>query len=140
MKKIIFIALITCLLSNTNAFSQTVNLPADSVASLLCNKWEVNYAMVGNMKIGKMPGATEINYEFNKDNTFLMTSNDPKDKTKGTWAYDEKKKVIRLTVNGRSNTTIISLKAGELMMLADTKEATPGDPMEIKLVYKIKVK
>ena len=92
--------------------------------------------MMGNMKIGRIPGATEINYEFNKDKTFLITSNDPKDKTKGIWAYDPKKKIIKLTINGKSNASIISLKAGEFIMLADTKEATPDDPMEIKLVYK----
>src|SRR5690606_8445841 len=140
MKKIIFIGLLTLLLSNTNSFSQTIDLPADSITTLLCKKWEVDYAMMGNMKIGRIPGATEINYEFNKDNTFLMTSNDPKDKTKGTWAYDTKKKTIKLTINGKSNTRIISSKEGEFIMLADTKEATPDDPMKIKLVYKIKTK
>lgn len=140
MNKIIFIGLLTLLLSNTNSFSQTIDLPTDSITTLLCKRWEVDYAMMGNMKIGRIPGATEINYDFNKDKTFLMTSNDPKDKTKGTWAYDPKKKIIKLTINGKSNTTIISLKEGEFIMLADTKESTPDDPMEIKLVYKIKAK
>lgn len=95
---------------------------------------------MGGMKIERIPGATEINYEFNKDNTFLMTSNDPKDRTKGTWSFDPKKKIIRLTINGNSKMNIISIKEGELIMLADTKEATPGDPMELKLYYKIKAK
>ncbi len=140
MKKFICITNISFFLLSTNSFSQTINLSADSIATLLCKKWEVDYAMMGNMKIGKIPGATEINYEFNMDKTFLMTSKDPKDKTKGTWAYDTKKKIIKLTVNGKSNTSIISLKEGELIILADTKEATPDDPMEIKLVYKIKTK
>ena len=140
MKKFICIIFISFLLLSTNSFSQTINLSTDSITTLLCKKWEVDYAMMGNMKIGRIPGATEINYEFNKDKTFLLTSKDPKDKTKGTWAYDTKKKIIKLTVNGKSNTTIISLKEGELIILADTKEATPDDPMEIKLVYKIKTK
>jgi hypothetical protein len=140
MKKIIFISIISFLLLSTNSFSQKIDLPTDSIATLLCKKWEVNYAMMGNMKIGKIPGATEINYEFNKDNTFLMTSNDHKDKTKGTWVYEIKKKIIKLTVNGKSNTSIVTLKEGELIILANTKEATPDDPMEIKLVYKIKTK
>jgi hypothetical protein len=140
MKKFICISLISFLLLSTNSFSQTINLSADSISTLLCKKWEVDYAMMGNMKIGRIPGATEINYEFNKDKTFLMTSNDPKDTKKGTWAYDTKKKIIKLTVNGKSNTSIISLKEGEFIILADTKEATPDDPMEIKVVYKIKTK
>lgn len=140
MKKISLIVIITLLFSNTKSLGQTINLSADSITTVLCKKWQVDYAIMGGMKIGRIPGATEINYEFNKDKTFLMTSNDPKDKTKGTWAYDTKKKIIKLIINGKSNTSIISLKEGELMMLADTKEATPDDPMEIKLVYKIKTK
>ena len=138
MKKFICICIIA-LISSTTSFGQTINMTADSIETLLCRKWEVDYAMMGEMKIGRIPGATEINYEFNKDKTFIMTSNDSKEKTKGTWTYDLKKKLIRLTVNGKSNTSIISLKDNELIMLADTKEATPDDPMEIKLVYKIKV-
>lgn len=140
MKKFIFIGIITLLLSNTKSFSQTINLSADSITTLLCKNWEVDYALMGNIKIGRIPGAPEINYEFSKNKTFLMTSNDPKDKTKGTWAYDTKKKIIKLTVNGKSNANIISLKEGEFVILADTKKATPDDPMEIKLVYKIKTK
>lgn len=50
-------------------------------------KWEVDYTKMGTIKIGRIPGADEINYEFNKDKTFLITSNDPKDKTKGTWEH-----------------------------------------------------
>jgi len=92
MKKFICITIISFFLLSMNSFSQTINLSADSIATLLCKKWEVDYAMMGNMKIGKIPGATEINYEFNMDKTFLMTSKDPKDKTKGTWAYDTKRK------------------------------------------------
>lgn len=138
MKKFIVAGIITLFLSGTKSFSQTINLPADSMTTLLCKKWEVDYALMGDMKIRRIPGATEINYEFNKDKTFVITSNDPNDKTKGTWAYDTKKKIIKLTINGRSNVSIISLKEGEFMMLADTKEATPDDPMEIKVVYKIK--
>ncbi len=123
-----------------NSYSQSINVPVDSIPSMLCKKWEANYAMMGGMNIGKIPGATEISYEFNKDKTFVITSKDPKDKTKGAWGYDPKSKSIKLTVNGKSNTRIISLKEGELVMLADTKEATPDDPMEIKIVYKQKTK
>lgn len=140
MKKIICISFISFLLSSTKLFSQAIDLPADSVATLLCKKWEVNYALIGNMKIGSIPGATEIIYEFNKDKTFLMTSDDPKDKTNGIWGYDGKRKIIKLNINGKNSTSIISLKEGEFVMLDDTKEATPDDPMAIKLVYKVKTK
>jgi hypothetical protein len=140
MKKLISICIIALTVSSTSLFAQNITIPLDSIQTLLCKKWEVDYAVMGGMKIGRMPGASEINYEFNKDKTFIMTSNDPKEKKKGTWSYDQKKKLIKLTVDGRSNTSIISLKEGEFVMLADTKNATPDDPMEIKLVYKPRAK
>ena len=141
MKKFICICVIALIFfSNSALFGQSISMSTDSVETLLCKKWEVDYAMMGGMKIGRIPGASEINYEFKKDKTLMMTSDDPDDKTKGTWNYDSKKKIIRLIINGKSNTSIISLKEDELIMLADTKEATPDDPMEIKVVYKIKAK
>lgn len=140
MKKIICFCIIALITSNLPIFGQSINISEDSITTLLCKKWEVDYVIMGEMKIGRMPGATEINYEFNKNKTFLMTSDDPKDKTKGTWSYDSKKKLIKLTANGKSNTSIISLKENEFIMLTDTKEATPDDPMELKIVYKIRTK
>ena len=138
MKKIFFAGILALLLSGTQSFGQTINLSADSITTLLCKKWEVDYAIMGDIKIGRMPGAGEINYEFKKDKTFIMTTNDPTDKTKGTWAYDTKKKVIKLTIDGRSKASVISLKNEELIILVDTKDVTPDDPTDIKVIYKIK--
>ncbi len=137
MKRLFIITIVALIFSGAKSFSQTISLPADSISTLLCKKWEVDYAMMGGMKIGKLPGAPEMNYEFSKDKTFMMTSNDPKDKKKGTWFYDSKKKLIKLTVDGKVTTTIISLKDEELIMLVDTKEVTPDDPSAIQLVYKV---
>lgn len=81
MKKIVFAGIFVSLLSGTQSFGQTINLSTDSITTLLCKKWEVDYSIMGDMKIGRMPGATEINFEFNKDKTFFLTSNDPNDKT-----------------------------------------------------------
>lgn len=100
----------------------------------------MDYAMMGGMKIGKMPGATESNYEFKKDKTFILTSNNNSPAGKGTWSYDQSKKLIKLTINGKSNVSIISLKADQLELLADTKDATPDDPMPINIFYKLSTK
>lgn len=140
MRKFIFAFIVALTVPGGSLVAQNIAIPSDSIQRLLCNKWEVDYAIMGGMKIGRMPGASEINYAFNKDKTFIMIGSSPKEMKKGTWRYDPKKKVIRLTVDGRSNTSIISLKEGEFVMLADTKNATPDDPMEIKLVYKLRTK
>ena len=138
MKKFICLVFITMFLSNSKSIGQKIELSIDRITTLLCKKWEVDYVILGDMKLGRAQGATEINYEFKKDKTYLATSKDPKENIKGTWSFDSKKKIIKLIQNGKSRMSIISLKEEELIMLADTSEATPNDPMEIKLVYKIK--
>jgi hypothetical protein len=138
MKKAIYLISIVFLLQGIKSNGQSINLSMDSITTLLCKKWEVDYAIMGNEKIGRGPGAPEINYEFKKDKTYLATTNDPKDNIKGTWSYDAKKKIIKLIEKGKTNMSIISLKQGELVMLADLSDVTPDDPMAIKLVYKIK--
>jgi hypothetical protein len=136
MRKTLFVCIVAIAVSGPSLFAQNITISTDSVQKLLCKKWEVDHALVGGMKIGQLPGASEINYEFSRDHSFLMTSNDPKEKRKGFWRYDPKKKQISLTINGRTNMRIISLKEDEFVALADTKNATPDDPMEISLVYK----
>ena len=137
MRKIICISIIALICSN-HIFGQTINLSVDDLTKLLCKKWQIDYAMMGDMKIGKRPGATEANYEFSKDNSVIITNNINDKITKGTWHYDQSKKMVKLTVNGKTNLTVISLKEDELIILADTKDATPDDPMQIKMVYKIR--
>lgn len=140
MKKYILSGIIGLLCSSQSLFAQNINGTLDSIQALLCKKWEVDYVFMGGMKIGRMPGAAEINYEFNKDKTFFMTSDAPNDKAKGTWSYDPKKKQIRLALNGGTNTTIVSLKEGELVMLFDAKGTVPADLEDMQMVYKPKTK
>lgn len=139
MRKFLLTGLAGLFCSAGSLLAQDITLSADSVQTLLCRKWEVDYAVVDGMNIGRMPGAPEINYEFLKDKTFMMFSNDPKDRTKGTWSYDPKKKLVQLLLNGRKDTQVVSLKEGEFVMLADTRNVFPDAP-PIQMVFKIKGK
>lgn len=136
MRHLICISIIALICSSHTSFSQSINIPADSVTHLLCKKWEMDYVIDDGMKISRPPGAPEMNYEFNKDKTFVFTGNGNSTKVKGTWSYDPGKKLIKLTLNGRSNTSIISLTNDQLEMLMDTKAATPSDPTPIQMFCK----
>jgi hypothetical protein len=136
MRQLICISILALIGFSNTSFGQNINIPTDSITSLLCKKWIMDYAMMGGTKIGKMPGATESNFEFFKDKTFVLTSNTTSTKTTGTWSYDQGKKNIKLTIGGRSNLRVISLKDDQLEMLADTKDATPDDPMPFNIFYK----
>lgn len=135
MRKL-FSSFIVALIVSNSLFAQDISMPADSIQTLLCKKWEVAYAEMGGMRIGRMPGAEEINYEFKKDKTFILSNKDEKEKKKGNWSYDSKKKLIKLTLDGRNISNVISLKENELVMTVDTN--TPSDPDPIRMVYKVR--
>jgi len=138
MKKITSITLAVLLLTICKIFGQGIETPVDKIPALLCNKWEIDYVLMGGMKISRTPGAADIVYEFNKNKTFATSGKGDSKIAKGTWVYDEKKKEINLVSGGKSNMKVISLKQNELIMLADTKEATPDVPMQLEMVFKIK--
>ena len=138
MIKTAVIFLIPSFILLNNSKAQSIDYSLDSVNSLLCKKWEVNYAMVGGSKIYREPNAVVIVYSFNKDKTFVVNSDKPGEETKGTWIYNPKQKLIKLVAKGRGDSKIISLKEHELVMVNDTKNATPDDPSQMKMYYKIK--
>ncbi|MFI5153017.1 MAG: hypothetical protein ACHQET_06750 [Chitinophagales bacterium] len=139
MNKAVLILMLSIFIFLDKSFAQSIDYSLDSVNSLLCKKWEANYAMVGGTKIYREPNAVVIVYEFSKDKTFVVSSNKPGEEAKGTWIYNPKQKLIKLVAKGKNDSKIISLKAGELVMLEDTKNATPNDGSEMKMYYKIKV-
>jgi Lipocalin-like domain len=135
MKYILSIFIIT-LMADCSLLGQNINMPPDDVTKILCKKWQIDYALMNGMKVYIANGATQVNYKFDADGLFYLTNNDPNKKSKGSWSYETNKKSIKLTINGTSNTNIISLNENELVMMADTKQATPDDPSNIKMVFK----
>jgi hypothetical protein len=135
MRKFFSFCIVGLIVSNS-LFAQNISISADSIQTLLCKKWEVAYAEMGGMRIGRIPGAEEINYEFKKDKTFILSNKDEKEKKKGNWNYDSKKKLIKLTLDGRNISNIISLNENELVMTVDTN--TQSDPEPIRMVYKVR--
>jgi hypothetical protein len=137
MKRLICLLAI---ISTTTIYAQKISLPMDSLQTLLCSKWETSYALEGSMRIDMAPGAPKMTLEFRKDKTFISTSDKSTEISRGTWAYDANKQLIKLTINGKSIMSIVSLTADELSMVVDTKAATPDDPTLLTVVYKIKGK
>ncbi len=137
MKRTSIFLLFLCFISNHAVLhAQKVDMPQSRLEALLCRKWVASYALMGEMRIDPKPGTPMMNFEFKNDKTFIMTVN--QQTSKGTWSYNAGKKLISLSVNGGANSNIISLKDDELIMLTDTKAATPDDPEPIKTVFKIK--
>lgn len=138
MIKNAFVLFILCVSLAAPAAAQQITAPADSVPALLCKKWEVSYALIGDAKIEMKPGAQAMDYEFNKDKTAWILGGAGQPKIKAAWAYNAASKTIGVTVNGQSRIKIVGLQANQLTILIDTKDATPDDPTSITMVYKVK--
>ncbi|PWT96458.1 MAG: hypothetical protein C5B52_15765 [Bacteroidetes bacterium] len=136
MKKFICIGIIALIVSGGSLFAQNFSIVAGDIPDILCRKWEINYAEMGGKKIQRIVGA-EMDYQFNKNKTFTISNDDPKETKRGTWYYDSNKKLIRLIINGRIEASIVSLKDGEFVMV-DDNDGSAEDPMEIRLYYKPK--
>lgn len=100
----------------------------------------MDYAMMGDTKIGRMPGASDMTYDFKSDKTFSVNSKGPGGKpssTKGTWKYVPAEKLIELSTaaNGKSDLSVISLQSNALIMLANMKDGPPGE--QIKIAFKL---
>jgi len=140
MKKIAVALTIALISIHGSLLAQGMTIPKDSIDSYLCKTWEMDYSILGGgMILGRLPQAPVVIYEFKKDKTFASLDNKGVVIQKGTWLYDPKKKVINIK-NGSGTIlyTIVSLTTNQLIILVNTKETTPDDPMEMKLVFKIK--
>lgn len=134
-----FAPLLLTLFTTLSLSAQKVDLSPESLQSMLCKKWVSSYSLVSGMRLDMQNGAPKMTFEFKKDKTFLITTDQAGESPKnGTWAYDAGKKRVKLTIDGKSGSTIIALTNDELSMAVDTKEATPDDPTTIIVVYKVK--
>jgi hypothetical protein len=137
--KLYFVLLLLLGLATSNATTAQITAPVDSIAPLLCKTWRVSYALADNMRIDMKPGVKTPDFGFNTDKTFWIAPFADGSRTKGTWVYDSASKTIKMIINKKGHGTIIQLQADQLIILFDTKEATPDDPTPIKVVYKVKV-
>ena len=132
MKKVICFCIVVILSSKIALFAQNVNFTKGELTAVLCKKWKLDYVLDNGMKLIPPPGKG-FNYEFKQDNTFKLTGSG--NEGDGIWIYDPDKKQIKLKINDVSNTTIISLKEEELIMILDTKTAMPNVPSGMKTVF-----
>lgn len=130
--KIYFVALL--LLAGNNLRSQNINAPAANIEHLLCHKWVVDYAFMGNTKLDDPGEQKDLFFEFEKNGLFVMTMGGTKDSYTGNWKYDTSEKIIKLIFHGSVGFIVNSLSEDKLIMISGTKSNMPEDNMRV--VYK----
>jgi hypothetical protein len=119
------------------ANAQNIQQRADSVTTLLCKKWEIDYAMVEGKKVDIPPSTPKVYIEFYKDGTWSFTGDDSSLIEKGTWKYDASKGTIFMLMKGKDRKEIISLTKDQFATSADDPPSIPTDSSKIALKAKV---
>jgi hypothetical protein len=125
-------------LGKLDAVSQSFPANLDSIKTILCKKWEVDHALMGDMKIQRGMGAPTIIYEFRTDNNYssISYSANRRDTIRGKWMNDLKNKNIKLLRNGIPMMVITMNNASELMATMIPSAKDDKDIGQIQLVLK----
>lgn len=91
-----------------------------SIVKYLCKKWEGNYMMAENLKIS-FAGGEKMQFSFQANNSFVLTTIVNKDTVAGKWNFEKEKKRIVLLMNNKPYKYITSLTKEEFVLL-DPKE------------------
>jgi hypothetical protein len=112
--KRIFIGIILMLCLDLSIFGQITNISADSVATILCHKWDAEGLYMGGHIL---PSEESVTYEFHKDNTFTRVSE--KKTEKGTWVFEQENNWIHLKIKRKTHLYIRALKQDKIELTPD---------------------
>jgi hypothetical protein len=114
-----------------NAQSLTQN--KDELTQLLCQRWDIDFAKIGEMRIEQMPGAQDFDVVFYNDGSYEIIDT-TSEANKGIWTYYPEKKFIQLEINGRKTLRVIDLYKNK--MVCSSTPGTDGPPMDIEIHFK----
>ncbi len=127
---LIFCFFIGSFLSNAQSLTQT----KEELTQLLCKRWDINYAKIGEMKIEQMPGASDFDILFDKDGTYEIINADG-EANKGKWTYYPKKQFVQMEINDRQTLRVIDISENKL--ICTSTPGTDGPPMNTEIHFKL---
>lgn len=101
---------------NTSFFAQNITLTASELETILTKQWEIEYAMMGSMKIGQVPGAKDFDVLLKRDGKYDLIEDDGTIRN-GIWKYVTKNNYIELSIDGKVTTRIKSINKSKLILI-----------------------
>jgi hypothetical protein len=108
--------LITVILFTAHSLKAQIHVPADSIRTMLCQKWDFKAIIMGGQRLTNMNES--VTYEFISDGSFKRVSSNGKVE-KGTWSYIPDQRIVLLKIK-KTTLHIPSLSSTELIV-------SPGD-------------
>src|SRR6056297_3200527 len=124
MKKNGWIFSVVIIAFGHSLIGQKINQSESELKSLLCKQWAIEFAMIGDMKIGQLPGATDFDFKFRPDGTYDVIK-DNGDTTTGNWKFYSEEKYVELEMNGTKTSKIESLTGNKLVPVMPPEDSSP---------------
>ena len=134
MKKI-FLFLGLLIGSCPSLFAQNINMTESELESFLIKQWEIEYAMMGSMKIGQMPGAKDFDFLFKKDGKYDLIEDNGTIRT-GMWEYVTENKYVELSVDGKITSRIKSIDKNKLILTMVSGKNDPAGLPNVEIHFK----
>jgi len=137
MKKIMFTLVILFITMNNSLIAQKISQKESELKPLLCIEWEIEYANLGAIKIGKIPGAKDFDMKFRPDGTYDIIKDDGETNT-GNWKYYLDKKYVELEINGTITSRITYIDKNKLVLIMTSEDNGPSGMAKIETHFKPK--
>ncbi len=134
MKKI-FLFLTLLMGYSLSLFAQNVNLTESELASILTNKWGINFALMGSEKINHMPGSKDFDFLFKDNGEFDLIEEDGTIR-KGFWKYFSKDNYIELSLEGKVTSRITSVNRNKLIMILVSEKGHSAKLKNVEIHFK----
>lgn len=99
-------------LASLKSLTAQINVPSDSINTILCHKWGFKAILMGGQRLTNMNES--VTYEFISDGTFKRISSNGKEEN-GKWSYKEDQKIILLKLK-KTTLHIPALSITELIV------------------------
>ena len=120
---------------NFTFLSQNIKLTESELGPILCKQWEVEYAMMGTMKITQKIGAADFDFKFKSDGKYNLIREDGNNDI-GIWTYNSEKKYVELSIKGKITSRIKSIDKDKLILTLVSGQNDPTGLPSIEVHFK----
>ncbi|MEP3210847.1 MAG: hypothetical protein ABJN95_16715 [Maribacter sp.] len=115
--------------------AQDIGLSKTQLETVLCKQWQIEYALMGGMKIKQMPGAADFDFKFISDGKYDLIRKDGNNES-GIWKYFPENKYVELSIKDKITSRIKSIDESKLILILVSGENDPPGIPNVEVHFK----
>lgn len=120
---------------NVALLAQNIKLSTAKLKTVLCKQWEIDYSLMGGMRIGELPGAPNFDFNFKSDGHYELIRKDGTNEH-GIWFFNYKKKFVELAIEGKVISRIKSIKKDKFVLIYVVRENDHPGLLNVEVHFK----